>query len=644
MTYLAEDLRFPHRPKVVVKHLKPQISDESTLKFAGELFHQEAEILYRLGRHPNIPSLVAHFTENGEFYLVQEFIEGHTLDKEFLGGKRYNQHEIIQLLGQILEILSFVHREKVIHRDIKPANIIRSNTDGQLYLIDFGAVKQVNSFPTNTQQQNLANNSVAIGSHGYMPLEQMAGNPNFSSDLYALGLVIIEALTGIKPLDLKKNYNTSEFIWAHKVQLSPEVESFINKLVRYDSRQRFFSAKEALAVLNPIAARVGFFHNKPAVSVPLIIPPISSDSSFAVNNVPIRQTQTPEVPPTIIVSPQFEPRFNRVGETKNVSAVNYFGESNPQISKSENPKFLRNISLALLGFAFLTFLFWMGTGGVKFLTGQREVAKNEKPKAAPMIIEEPTLDVYEEANKQADEAKGKEAKATTKFEWNEIGNQYKRAYLLLASLEESHPNYKDARELIENYKQQSENAFKKAETAEDNNVLKQNTNLMSENGSKQSQTIGENVGIATMPPPRKNKIYIAFNSSPGDFSGGGKSKVLTDNDANFEVYVEKNGGISVRVNGGPDSCYLSFAAPQGAKLQKGAYSGAQRYPFQSPTRPGLSFSGPGGCNQLTGNFTINNIVYTLDNKYILLLDATFVQFCETTMPPVKGRIRYDVRD
>src|SRR5215211_4370297 len=94
LTYLAEDLRLATRPRSVVKHLRPQITDAETLDLANRLFQQEAEILYRLGCHPQIPSLIAHFKERGEFFLVQEFIEGHTIDREFLGGKKYNQKEI----------------------------------------------------------------------------------------------------------------------------------------------------------------------------------------------------------------------------------------------------------------------------------------------------------------------------------------------------------------------------------------------------------------------------------------------------------------------------------------------------------------------------------------------------------------------
>src|SRR5215213_4608865 len=280
LTYLAEDLQLPTRPKSVVKHLRPQITDAETMNLANRLFQQEAEILYRLGGHPNIPSLIAHFKERGEFFLVQEYIEGHTIDREFLGGRKYNQKEIIQFLGQTLEILSFVHSQKVIHRDVKPANLIRRSSDGNIFLIDFGAVKQVNAVPR-APGQNTAFSSITIGSHGYMPMEQMAGNPNFSSDLYALGLIAIEALTGIKPLELPKNGTTNEFIWAHKTQLSPELERFVSKLVRLDFRQRYVSANEALAAMNAIASNIGFFNSRPQVSPAMMtVQPIVSNQNF----------------------------------------------------------------------------------------------------------------------------------------------------------------------------------------------------------------------------------------------------------------------------------------------------------------------------------------------------------------------------
>jgi len=445
LTYLAEDLQLPARPKSVVKHLRPQINDAETLNLANRLFQQEAEILYKLGGHPNIPSLIAHFKENGEFFLVQEFIEGHTLDREFFGGKKYNQKDIIQFLGQTLEILSFVHSQKVIHRDIKPANLIRRNSDGNIFLIDFGAVKQVSNVPR-TPTSNATFSTITIGSHGYMPMEQMAGNPNFSSDLYALGLVAIEALTGIKPLDLPKNPTTDEFVWSHKTQLSPDLERFISKFVRLDFRQRYVSANEALAALNSIAANTGFFQSRPQVSSVATIQPIVSNQNFQPNALPMNNPSF--IPPTIIVPAQ--PRT-----FQNTSAT--------QPKKSSGLA----IFFSIVGiFVFIGFLFVAGKI-LNFRWSSLDLADNN-PRQNSRQTEikssnNSILSLYDEALKQAQEAAEIEKKATTKFEWQEIGNKYKRASALLASIDSASPDFKAAQEKIDEFKQKSASAYEKME-------------------------------------------------------------------------------------------------------------------------------------------------------------------------------------
>lgn len=428
-TFLGEDLGFPHHPKCVVKQLRPQARDAASLKLAGELFQQEAATLYRLGRHPNIPALIAHFVERGEFFLVQEFIEGHTLDREFLGGKSYNQQEAIQLLGQVLETLSFVHAEKVIHRDVKPANIIRRASDASIALIDFGAVKQVNS-PHSEQ-------AVAIGSRGYMPVEQMAGMPNFSSDLFALGLVVIEGLTGLKPLEIPKDPNTQEFIWSGRVALAPNVERFVSTLVRRDARDRFVSAREALAALDPIAAGVGFFNGRRAVSVPV----------GPVVDLPLMPEPSAEIPQTVIVSPQR--RMVRQRQSEMPSEIATAKPDRGAVAK------------IVLGFggvaAFFTILQLINFGARQDQVPQlRRVATDTTQTPAGTTM--PAVDVYQEALAQAGEALRKETNATTKFEWNEISNKYRRAYLLLSSVEKDHPKYAEAQKLVDFYRKESDRA------------------------------------------------------------------------------------------------------------------------------------------------------------------------------------------
>jgi CHASE2 domain-containing sensor protein/tRNA A-37 threonylcarbamoyl transferase component Bud32 len=185
--YIAEDTQRPGNPNCIVKQLMPARRDARFLEVARRLFNTEAEILEVLGEHHQIPKLLAYFEDNQEFYLVEQYIPGHTLSDELPPVTRRVQKEsfVIEMLKEVLEILAFVHHHRVIHRDIKPSNIIRSEIDNRLVLIDFGAVKLMQ--PPSTEETELA--TVAIGTRGYAPPEQFAGHPRLSSDIYALGMI-----------------------------------------------------------------------------------------------------------------------------------------------------------------------------------------------------------------------------------------------------------------------------------------------------------------------------------------------------------------------------------------------------------------------------------------------------------------------
>ncbi|MDD1417424.1 serine/threonine protein kinase, partial [Dolichospermum sp. ST_con] len=166
-TYIAQDTRRPGNPICVVKHLKPANSDSNIFVTAKRLFNSEAETLEKLSNHDQIPRLLAYFDENKEFFLVQEFIDGHTLNEELIPGQPWSETQVMQMLLEILSILEFVHQEGVIHRDIKPDNIIRRAADYKLVLVDFGAVKQLRSPLVTGGGQQTA--TVAMGTPGYMP-------------------------------------------------------------------------------------------------------------------------------------------------------------------------------------------------------------------------------------------------------------------------------------------------------------------------------------------------------------------------------------------------------------------------------------------------------------------------------------------
>lgn len=249
-TYVAEDLFQPSHPQCVVKLLKPGSKDASFLPIARRLFQKEAEILEKLGRHTQIPQLLAHFEQKKEFLIIQEFIAGHTLSVELPVGHCWSENKVVLMLQDVLQILEFVHSYGVIHRDIKPNNLIRRDEDGKLVLIDFGAVKQV-SDPRITTKAPLTPKTIAIGTQGYMPTEQARGKPRLNSDIYALGMIAIQALTGIDPINLEEDTD-GEVVWRNYAQVNDKLGSILSKMVRYHFRDRYQSASEVLQALEAI--------------------------------------------------------------------------------------------------------------------------------------------------------------------------------------------------------------------------------------------------------------------------------------------------------------------------------------------------------------------------------------------------------
>ncbi|BBC24266.1 serine/threonine-protein kinase [Pseudanabaena sp. ABRG5-3] len=250
-TYLAKDLHLPNHPLCVVKQFRPHPDQGATIEKLLELFDKEAKALYNLGNHDCIPRLLAHFNEGSEFYLAQEYIEGHTLTDELTSMTKMHESHVINLLKDILEVLTFVHQNNVIHRDIKPSNLIRRKSDGKIVLIDFGAVKEVSRGKAQTGMTSV---SIAIGSYGYMPDEQAANKPRYASDIYAVGKIAIQALTGMRPDQLSDDPATGELVWQHHAQVSPQLGAVIDRMVRSHFRDRYADASEALTALQSLTS------------------------------------------------------------------------------------------------------------------------------------------------------------------------------------------------------------------------------------------------------------------------------------------------------------------------------------------------------------------------------------------------------
>jgi CHASE2 domain-containing sensor protein/tRNA A-37 threonylcarbamoyl transferase component Bud32 len=239
-TYLAEDTKRPGNPYCVVKQLKPTRTDERFLEIARRFFNTEAKTLETVGRNDRIPQLLAYFEANKEFYLVQEYIKGHSLGDELTPGKKLSEPYVIALLKDVIEVLQFIHGFGVIHRDIKPGNIMRRDADGRLVLIDFGAVKQLETQIADVSESN----TVAIGTSGYAPPEQLLGQPVLNSDIYALGMIGLQALLGVPSVQIPKDPVTKEVIWRDRVTVSDKLAAILDKMVAYRYQERYQSAME----------------------------------------------------------------------------------------------------------------------------------------------------------------------------------------------------------------------------------------------------------------------------------------------------------------------------------------------------------------------------------------------------------------
>ena len=147
-------------------------------------------------------------------------------------------------------------------------------------------------------------------------------------------------------------------------------------------------------------------------------------------------------------------------------------------------------------------------------------------------------------------------------------------------------------------------------------------------------------GIAALPTPAAAQTSaLVMHSQPGDYIGQGTDQTYTTSDGTFTASINYKNGVSVYFNGGPHWWYLDFGAPGDAPLAVGAYEGAQRFAFHSPTKPGLDIHGDGrGCNELVGRFDVLEVEYGPGGT-VQRFAAAFEQHCEGGLPALTGSIQ-----
>lgn len=309
--FLARDRYTTKLRECVVKIFQPagDLSPEQ-LEIAQNLFEREAAVLEDIGNHhPQVPDSYAFFPliardralnkDTQFFYLVQEFIDGQDLDHERVQKGVYAEAEVLEVLREVLGILEFVHQKGVIHRDIKPSNIMRSR-QGTLYLLDFGAVKQVTTGAGGAAQGR----STGIYSLGFAPPEQMQGSQVYpSTDLYALAATCLVLLTGKAPDELFDAYH-NQWAWRDQApQVSDRLAVILDKMLQATPKNRFQSAQEVLTLLDRALPAT------PAAAPPS---PRSSGQSTTLQRAaaasakaPVRRPQPKPQPPTPAATAHF---------------------------------------------------------------------------------------------------------------------------------------------------------------------------------------------------------------------------------------------------------------------------------------------------------------------------------------------------
>ncbi|WP_199249416.1 tetratricopeptide repeat protein [[Phormidium] sp. ETS-05] len=229
----------------VIQIFQPPSTHPLVQEEAKRRFEQELSILRRLGEHPQIPTIIEGFQENQELYLVREYIPGQSLEPQMKSP--WSPNQVIAMLTEVLQILDFVHQCGVIHGNITPANLIRHSENGKIFLTDLARIKEIETIvltPNGTAK------TAAVGTPGYMPLEQLDGKPQPCSDIYALGITAIKALTGVNPRQLTREPKTGQVIWHHLAPVPEAIVAILDRMVCADISSRY---PNAAAVLRDLA-------------------------------------------------------------------------------------------------------------------------------------------------------------------------------------------------------------------------------------------------------------------------------------------------------------------------------------------------------------------------------------------------------
>jgi serine/threonine protein kinase/chaperonin cofactor prefoldin len=253
--YLAQDTRRPSQPQCIIQHVKPIHVEPEYQDAIRHLFVREAALLEKLADHDQIPQLLACFEDEEGFYLVQEFVHGYPLSLEIQPEHPWDESEVVQLLLDSLEPLAFAHNQGIRHGNLTPEHLIRRAQDGKIVLVSFDSVRQLHLSLLSLHGQSILTTDGSEQS--YQPPEQLQGMPCLASDVYAIGIIAIQALTGTHPGSFLATSKTGKNHWSSLISAAEfpahqELIAILTRMVHPDCNQRYASAVEALEAIHQL--------------------------------------------------------------------------------------------------------------------------------------------------------------------------------------------------------------------------------------------------------------------------------------------------------------------------------------------------------------------------------------------------------
>ncbi|MBT9314652.1 response regulator [Leptothoe spongobia] len=239
---LAKDVKGSGSQSVIINAFDLPVDDPTLLTLVRESLASEMKFLRVISKQDDIATCLDYFEQDETFYWVQDHILGTSLANEL--GSAQSMGHVLKLTHSLLSSVHPFHQGKMVHCECHPHSFIRRQSDNRIVLVDYGLLKRMF---VNLRSHSLTYRQAILKQGQYQPAEQRAGTPQLSSDVYAIGMIVLQSLTGQSPewlVTASGQRNLTDLVKADS-----KIVKLFERMVSPNHHVRFKSASEALASL-----------------------------------------------------------------------------------------------------------------------------------------------------------------------------------------------------------------------------------------------------------------------------------------------------------------------------------------------------------------------------------------------------------